>query len=99
MMVPNARCRHPLQELTVDSFVPNNTLLVGGKGDDTPTDLSRGGEVLSSSHKSSTQEPSQEASMLLITGPNYSGKSVYLKQASSLISQLSAPKLISRVKR
>ena len=44
--------RHPLQEMTVDSFVPNDTVL----------------------HESDK--------MMILTGPNYSGKSVYLKQVA-----------------
>lgn len=43
--------RHPLQELFVESFIPNQTLLGGDQG-----------------------------RINIITGPNMSGKSVYLKQ-------------------
>lgn len=52
--------RHILQEMTVSSYVPNDTLLMGG----------------------TEQSTSELASMLLLTGPNYSGKSVYMKQVS-----------------
>ncbi|CAK4028600.1 related to DNA mismatch repair mutS [Lecanosticta acicola] len=48
--------RHLLQELTVPSFIPNDTFLAA-----TPP------------------------SMLLLTGPNYSGKSVYLKQVAIIV--------------
>lgn len=58
--------RHILQELTVSSYVPNDTLLVGGSG-----------PVTNEDHVPKNQDPS----MLLLTGPNYSGKSVYMKQA------------------
>lgn len=61
------RNRHLLQELTVSSYVPNDALLVGGK-------LDAGASGLS--HQASTNAPN----MLLLTGPNYSGKSVYMKQ-------------------
>ena len=44
--------RHPLQELVVDAFIPNDTLLASAAG----------------------------GTVALITGANYSGKSVYLKQ-------------------
>lgn len=56
-----------LQELTVSSYVPNDTHIVGGKeaSDDTVRELE-------------TPNPS----MLLLTGPNFSGKSVYMKQVS-----------------
>ena len=49
--------KHPLQELCVDNFVPNDTL----SGDD-------------------------HTLMKIITGPNSSGKSVYLKQVIFTIS-------------
>lgn len=47
--------RHPLQELTVDTFVPNDTYL------------------------------SQEKFIGIITGPNNSGKSVYVKQVGVIV--------------
>ncbi|KAE8416659.1 DNA mismatch repair protein Msh5 [Aspergillus pseudocaelatus] len=66
--------RHILQELTVSSYVPNDTLLVGGK---------RGAWASCSSFKSQIAlETWGTPSMLLLTGPNYSGKSVYMKQVS-----------------
>lgn len=46
--------RHPLQELTVPSFIANDTHLRGG-------------------------------SVALVTGPNYSGKSVYIKQVALIV--------------
>lgn len=59
---------HILQELTVSSYVPNDTNLMGGNepGID---------EVASSMD--------QDPSMLILTGPNNSGKSAYIKQASN----------------
>ncbi|EXJ86901.1 hypothetical protein A1O3_03855 [Capronia epimyces CBS 606.96] len=51
--------RHLLQEMSVASFVPNDTFLVGGGG----------GGI-------------EGPSMLILTGPNYSGKSVYQKQVA-----------------
>lgn len=54
--------RHLLQEQSVPSFVPNDTFIVGGGGDD--------------------EHASAGPSMLLLTGPNYSGKSVYQKQVA-----------------
>jgi DNA mismatch repair protein MSH5 len=59
---------HPLQELTVPSYVSNDTLLVGGEGGDKGV-AEQGG-----------QEQNERPSMLVLTGPNYSGKSVYQKQ-------------------
>ncbi|KAG9792262.1 dihydroceramide delta(4)-desaturase, partial [Aureobasidium melanogenum] len=61
--------RHLLQELTVPSFVPNDTFLVGGRGDG-----GGGGR----NHNTTTDGPS----LLILTGPNYSGKSVYQKQVA-----------------
>ena len=61
----------------MNSFVANDTLLVGGAGDDVedqPSDErpNRG----SSTNPGRIEGPS----MIIMTGPNYSGKSVYLKQ-------------------
>ncbi|KAK2799306.1 MutS protein msh5 [Onygenales sp. PD_10] len=73
--------RHLLQELTVPTFIPNDTLIVGGNGR----------EAVSSSPSSQSLENSsvvagpQGPSMLLLTGPNYSGKSVYLKQVALIV--------------
>ena len=57
--------RHILQEMTVPSYVPNDTVLAGG---DIPV-----------------KEGKQPGNMLMLTGPNYSGKSVYLKQVALII--------------
>lgn len=65
--------RHIIQELTVPSYVPNDTLIVGEDSDSIvpgfEEDMSEGPE-------------GRGPSMLLLTGPNYSGKSVYMKQVS-----------------
>ncbi|KAF7180538.1 hypothetical protein CNMCM7691_009829 [Aspergillus felis] len=62
--------RHILQELTVPSYVPNDTFLVGGSWE---TGSRASQEVLENPHG---------PSMLILTGPNYSGKSVYMKQVA-----------------
>ena len=74
---------HPLQELTVPSYVANDTKLVGGSGPGSPSE----GQTVGESHqeRSSTLEDAEAPSMLLMTGPNYSGKSVYLKQIAVIV--------------
>jgi DNA mismatch repair protein MSH5 len=81
--------RHPLQELTVSAYVANNTYIVGGAGDEQEKAM---GQKLASegpitAHRQATPDPAQAQgpSMLLMTGPNYSGKSVYLKQVAVIV--------------
>ncbi|KAJ5486021.1 DNA mismatch repair protein MutScore [Penicillium desertorum] len=62
--------RHILQELTVSSYVPNDTLLVGGDESET---------------NDASSSTDSNPSMLLLTGPNYSGKSVYIKQVALIV--------------
>ncbi|KAJ5588898.1 DNA mismatch repair protein MutS core [Penicillium hordei] len=66
--------RHILQELTVSSYVPNDTVLVGGNESET---------------NDAASSVDSNSSMLLLTGPNYSGKSValivYLAQIGSFV--------------
>lgn len=82
--------RHPLQELTVSSYIANNVFLVGGKGvhsidkervQEPHSQLSAAG----ASTIRESQMPQDGPSVLLMTGPNYSGKSVYLKQAALIV--------------
>jgi len=77
--------RHPLQELTVPSFVANDTYLVGGQGNEQePAGLDDSAsqvEALAANHGPNSEGPS----MVLMTGPNYSGKSVYLKQVAIIV--------------
>lgn len=76
---------HPLQELTVPSYVANDTLLVGGKGAGDQADRTdnAGHRVASSQFDSSATQ--EQPGMLMMTGPNYSGKSVYLKQVALIV--------------
>jgi len=70
--------------------VANDTLIVGGKGsheadnaDPDIADQKMQSQVVPSE---ATQQTSTEGpSMLIMTGPNYSGKSVYLKQVSLIV--------------
>ncbi|KAL9597285.1 MAG: hypothetical protein Q9219_005266 [cf. Caloplaca sp. 3 TL-2023] len=74
---------HPLQELIVPSYVSNDTSIIGGEG----RGRSCGGDTDRSPAPSSTPSPSSQdqACMLMMTGPNYSGKSVYLKQVALIV--------------
>ncbi|OQE25299.1 hypothetical protein PENSTE_c006G06453 [Penicillium steckii] len=63
-------CR-PRMELTVSSYVPNDFAIMGGTSD---SDSSR-----------DSSQAKQHPSMLLLTGPNFSGKSVYMKQVALII--------------
>ncbi|CAG8979009.1 hypothetical protein HYALB_00009911 [Hymenoscyphus albidus] len=75
------RGRHPLQELTV-SYIPNDCSIRGGPGD---VDSGYENEDPSTGGSSDLQQSVEESSMLVMTGPNYSGKSVYLKQVAVIV--------------
>ncbi|KAI9820000.1 MAG: MutS protein msh5 [Pycnora praestabilis] len=79
--------RHPLQELTVPNYVPNDTYLVGGRGNESTVSNDEPEYVNSdgSSRMSAIRETQEGPSMLMMTGPNYSGKSVYLKQVALIV--------------
>jgi DNA mismatch repair protein MSH5 len=72
--------RHPLQELTVPVYIANDCFIGGGVG----IDNEDGGHSLAS-QQSAIQESIENPSMLMMTGPNYSGKSVYLKQNALIV--------------
>ena len=82
--------RHPLQELTVPAYVTNDTLLVGGPGSQDSNDFQEvqvrnDGATRKISQKTAYSEASEGCSMLMMTGPNFSGKSVYLKQVALIV--------------
>ncbi|PGH07736.1 hypothetical protein AJ79_06213 [Helicocarpus griseus UAMH5409] len=70
---------HLLHEVTVPTFIPNDTLIIGGNGEGSSPNSSA--LLLDDSDIDRQQGPS----MLLLTGPNYSGKSVYLKQVALIV--------------
>jgi DNA mismatch repair protein MSH5 len=70
-----------LQELTVSSYVPNDTFLVGNNQEQLADYSNRAPEAL---------RTGSSPSMLLLTGPNYSGKSVYMKQVQSTKAHMKA---------
>ncbi|KAL9011247.1 MAG: hypothetical protein Q9173_003891 [Seirophora scorigena] len=77
--------RHPLQELTVPSYVANDTFIHGGGGISSHVNESGNNErqtVVSPAAVHGTQD---QASMLMMTGPNYSGKSVHLKHVALIV--------------
>ncbi|KAL6169067.1 hypothetical protein ACJQWK_05427 [Exserohilum turcicum] len=81
--------RHMLQELLVSSFVANDTTLRGGEGhqganEDRPH-YGIGEQVLTSSAPYHAYPHKDAPSILILTGPNYSGKSVYLKQVALIV--------------
>lgn len=76
-----------MQELTVGTFIPNDTCLVGGNDEGDPEDelpqLPPHGQSQSKTTTASASPASPR--MLIMTGPNYSGKSVYLKQVALIV--------------
>ena len=89
------RPRHPLQELCVPAYVENDTSVAGGEGKGAITPdgpNSEGGpptqrlleERIGRTENAENDEDSPP-SMMLLTGPNYSGKSVYLKQVALIV--------------
>lgn len=74
--------RHLLQELTVSAFIANDTFIIGGKGTERSESLSTVGRHSSRSETNNLQ--GSGPSMVLMTGPNCSGKSVYLKQVAMI---------------
>lgn len=74
-----------MQELTVPSYVANDTFIVGGRGTSSHVNESGDDErqiVVSPVTLHGTQH---QTSMLLMTGPNYSGKSVHLKHVALIV--------------
>ncbi|EPQ26297.1 uncharacterized protein PFL1_06232 [Pseudozyma flocculosa PF-1] len=68
-------CRHPLKELSDDSFVPNDIYLCSGHGID-PASIDRRASTVGEEGQSD-----EANSVLIVTGANSSGKSCLLQQA------------------
>ncbi|KKA30528.1 hypothetical protein TD95_003372 [Thielaviopsis punctulata] len=66
--------RHPLQELVVPAYIPNDCGLAGGAG----AEENHGSPALSDGHE-------ELPTTLVLTGPNHSGKSVYLKHIALIV--------------
>ncbi|KAI5250452.1 hypothetical protein E4T43_00033 [Aureobasidium subglaciale] len=73
--------RHILQEKVVSNFIPNDTLMAGGEG----MPLAEQHEALSGDFPRRHEQNNMFPSMVLVTGPNFSGKSVYLKQVAIIV--------------
>ncbi|KAG9293455.1 hypothetical protein G9A89_009179 [Geosiphon pyriformis] len=80
-----------MRELCVDVFVTNDTYIVGGKGvnkdedlEDAPTS-EMDEETDNSTSGGRDINYSDEKSVMLLSGANYSGKSVYLKQIAVIV--------------
>ncbi|KAE9400467.1 hypothetical protein BT96DRAFT_965335 [Gymnopus androsaceus JB14] len=69
--------RHPLQEMVVDTFVPNDARVTGGDGRFSMFTNSSEEDAVSDEDSSKSWN-----SVLLCTGANACGKSVYLKQVA-----------------
>lgn len=76
--------RHLLQELTVPSFIPNDTFIVGGNPIDAKAPRLSSPTRSQVSREDTTTSQPEGPSMVLITGPSYSGKSIYLKQVAMI---------------
>lgn len=78
--------RHPLQELTVPSYIANDTLIVGPAGAEPMVE--QGSSEIPTTERSNAPTSSAAMdgpNMLILTGPNYSGKSVYMKQVAIIV--------------
>ncbi|KAI1130465.1 muts domain V-domain-containing protein [Nemania abortiva] len=70
--------RHPLQELVTASFIPNDCFMAGGAENHTR-------EHKDTPPSEVVDDILESPSTVVLTGPNHSGKSVYLKQVGIIV--------------
>ncbi|ROT37028.1 muts domain V [Sodiomyces alkalinus F11] len=76
--------RHPLQELVVPTYVPNDCDITGGMED--PIDSASIGSRESGRNScAAARENRQNGNVVVLTGPNHSGKSVLVKQVALIV--------------
>ncbi|GAA5874385.1 hypothetical protein JCM8547_005384 [Rhodosporidiobolus lusitaniae] len=79
--------RHPLAELCVEAFVKNSTRLSCGHG--APSSRNRDEDIkpfVDVEEKQQEEDTAENSmSILILTGANFSGKSVYLKQVALIV--------------
>lgn len=68
--------RHPLQELAVPQYIPNDCYLGGCSGHRERRDRQTEGP---------NDGPDHGRNVLVLTGPNHSGKSIYLRQVALIV--------------
>lgn len=70
------------------SYIPNDTFLAGGAATDEEDDVQLASTENSPRHTSRSTlsfQTEEYPSMLMMTGPNYSGKSIYIKQVALIV--------------
>lgn len=77
--------RHPLQELCVDIFISNDTHIKGGLGFLNQRDPSVLYSSIAGKNEQYLHNGGTENSIQVVTGANFSGKSVYLKQIALIV--------------
>ncbi|KAI8394260.1 muts domain V-domain-containing protein [Radiomyces spectabilis] len=78
--------RHPMCELVTESFIPNDTYLVGGIGDRAERKIECDSfKNMMCPPDGDAQDLQEARSVMLLSGANGSGKSVYLTQVALII--------------
>lgn len=76
--------RHPLQELVVSTYVPNDCEISGGNVDGNSTN-SIGSPETAPRSAAETLVNRHQGSVVVLTGPNHAGKSVFVKQVALIV--------------